>query len=87
MTVGLRADSRVMMLASGMTVSQETLLLAEIADRVGLFMYGFSDGAKKGSKPPALIVDKLLGGKKTEGIEKFKTAEEFERALAKIRGK
>lgn len=88
LSVGLRDNSRIKMLMSGMHVSQDTLLLAAIADRVEMFRYGFTDAAKKGKKPPALLVDMLVGGEyKKSNVTSFKTAEEFETALAKLRGK
>lgn len=89
LSVGLREESRIKMLASGIHVTQNTLLLASIADRVEMFRYGFSDAAKNGKKPPALLVDALVGGtnKNSSGVTKFRTAEEFETALARLRGK
>ena len=89
LSVGLRDNSRIKLLASGMRVPQDTLLLASIADRVEMFRYGFSDAAKSGKNPPALIVDALVGGtqKKPSGVTKFRTPEEFEAALARLRGK
>jgi len=89
LSVGLRGESRIKMLASGVPVPQNTLLLASIADRVELFRYGFTDAAKSGKKPPALLVDALVGegNKKPSGVEKYRTPEEFEAALARLRGK
>lgn len=88
LSVGLRDNSRIKMLASGMHVSQDTLLLAAIADRVEMFRYGFSDAAKKGKRPPEMLVDALTGGThKKSNVTSFKTADEFETALAKLRGK
>lgn len=88
LSVGLRADSRIKMMASGMNVTQDTLLLASIADRIEMFRFGFSDASKKGKKPPKMLVEMLLGDNQTnaKGITKFKTAEDFEQALARIRG-
>ena len=88
LSVGLRDDSRIKLLASGMHVSQDTLLLAAIADRVEMFRYGFSEAAKSGKKPPALIVDALVGKtKKPSEVAKYRTPEEFEAALARLRRK
>lgn len=89
LSVGLREESRIKMLASGLHVTQNTLLLASIADRVEMFRYGFTEAAKSGKKPPAMLVDALVGGtdKKPSGVEKFRTSEEFETALARLRGK
>lgn len=89
LSVGLRDNSRIKMLASGVNVTQDTLLLAAIADRVEMFRYGFTDAAKNGRKPPTLIVDALVGGtdKKSSKVTKFRTPEEFEAELARLRGK
>ena len=88
LSVGLRENSRIKMLASGMHVSQDTLLLAAIADRVEMFRYGFTDAAKKGKRPPEMLVDALTGGThKHSDVTSFQTAEEFEATLAKLRGK
>lgn len=89
LSVGLRDNSRIKMKASGLTVPQETLLLASIADRVEMFRYGFTDAAKSGKKPPALLVDALVGGSnnKSSGVARYRTSDEFEAALARLRGK
>lgn len=86
LSVGLRENSRIKMAASGLHVSQDTLLLATIADRVELFRYGFTEAAKSGKKPPAMLVDTLVGeaNKKQSGAERFRTASEFEAARAKL---
>lgn len=86
LSVGLRENSRIKMAASGLHVSQDTLLLATIADRVELFRYGFTEAAKSGKKPPTMIVDTLLGGtnKKRSKADTYKTMDEFETAYAKI---
>ena len=88
LSVGLREDSRIARAASGLRVSQDTLLLASIADRVEMFRYGFTDAAKSGKKPPAMLVDALVGetNKKQSGVQKFRTSSEFEATLAKLRG-
>lgn len=88
LSVGLRADSRIKMRASGIKASQDTILLATIADRIEMFRFGFSEAAKKGKRPPASLVESLLGGTHTSasGIKKFNSADEFDAAIAKIRG-
>ena len=86
LSVGLRADSRIKMRFSGMNVTQDTLLLAAIADRVEMFRFGFSDAAKKGKKPPKTLVELLIGGQQNNGVTAFKSSDDFEKALARIRG-
>ena len=88
MSAGLRADSRIKMLAAELPVPQDLMLLALIADRIEFFRYGFSESASKGKDRPESILEMLLGEnkKKTTRGMGFRTAAEFEEALAKIRG-
>ena len=58
LSVGLRDNSRIKMRASGLKVTQDTLLLAAIADRVEMFRYGFTDAAKNGKKQRARSVQR-----------------------------
>ena len=89
LSAGLRDNSRSKLLMAGYPVSQDTLLLAVIADRIAAFHYGFSKDAKGNKEPPKSIVDAILGDspkKKNNGALSFRTAEEFERARKKIIG-
>ena len=89
LSAGLRNDSRIKLLAADMPASQETLLLAIIADRIAAFHYGFSKDAKGGKEPPKSMVDALMGSspkKKNKGALSFRTAAEFEAMRAKIIG-
>jgi len=84
LSAGLRDNSRIKLLAAGSPVSQEELLLAIIADRIEAFRYSF---ANKNASAPISLVEAILGGaKKDKNITSFKTAEEFEAALKRIRG-
>ena len=90
LSAGLRDDSRIKMLASEQPATQDTLLLALIADRVEAFRYGFTSDAEKGINRPESIVEFMLGEdrkrKNKTGVKSFKTSAEFEAALARIRG-
>lgn len=88
LSAGLRDDSRIRMAAAGVPASQDTLLLAAIADRIELFRYGFSENAKSGKELPVSLVETLCGRTRTNmrGVSSFATAEDFEKALARIRG-
>lgn len=86
---GLRDSSRIKLLAAGAPARQEILLLASIADRIEAFRYGFSDDAASGINRPVSIVSALFGEsteKKQNGKISFSTPEEFEAALARIKG-
>lgn len=90
LSAGLRANSRIKLSANGSSVPQDTLLLATIADRVEAFRYGFSEDASKGRNKPISLVSIMLGEETKKenksGVTSFNTPEEFEVALARIRG-
>lgn len=75
---GLREDSRIKLKISDQPVSNDTLLLAHIADRLGVMitdkkLYSFVDSLCKDGKQE----------KKT--VKGYKTSEDFEAELRKIR--
>lgn len=85
LAAGLRDDSRIKLLAAGIPVSQDTLLLASIADRIELFRYGFTKDAERGLHAPKSLVDKMCGMEdKSRAVAGFRTPEEFENARKKI---
>jgi hypothetical protein len=89
LAAGLRENSRIKLLASGSPVNQDTLLLATIADRVELFRFGFSKDADKKEPPPSLL-RMLLGEEKpvknNSGARTFRSADELNKELARLRG-
>lgn len=88
LAAGLRDNSRIKLRAAGISVSQDTLLLACIADRVEAFRFGFTKAAESGETPPSLV-NLLLGEKKSntnKGVMSFNSVDEFEKALAQARG-
>jgi len=88
LSAGLRDDSRIKLRAAGSTVTLEEMLLAMIADRVEMFKYGFSEDAKHRRNMPKSILEAITGepNKKSNKAVGFRTPEEFEAALARIRG-
>jgi len=88
LSAGLRDNSRIKLRASGSPTNLETMLLALIADRVEAFRYGFTEDSSKGKNKPISIFESLYGDidKKSKGVKSFATAEQFEAALAKIKG-
>ena len=87
LAAGLRDNSRIKLLASGSPVSQDTILLACIADRIDAFRYGFAK-EKPGEEPPSLVRLLLGEGKPSnkKGVMSFNSVDEFEKALAQARG-
>lgn len=83
LAAGLRDDSRIKLRATGYPVTQNTILLAGIADRIDALRYSFSN-----KEQPTSLVSMLLGEAKTNksGAMSFKTAAEFERAYARAKG-
>lgn len=84
LAAGLRENSRIKLLAAGSPVSQETILLAAIADRIEAFRCGFA----KDPKEPTSLLKMLLGDdvKEKSGSLSFDSSEDFEKALAQARG-
>ena len=90
LSAGLRENSRIKLKASGSPASQETVLLAMIADRVEAFRYGFSEDASKGRNKPPSILGLLLGEEENTNQNKsvvaFDSGKAFDEAWAKIIG-
>ena len=90
LSAGLRDNSRIKLKASGSTAPLDTILLALIADRVEAFRYGFTEDAEDGTNVPKSIVSAILGEEQSQttrsGITGFSSPEEFEEALARIKG-
>ena len=86
LAAGLRDNSRIKLLASGIPVSQDTILLAGISDRIDAFRYSF---AKEGTELPPSLVKILLGEeqpKDNKGVIAFSSSEDLMKALAQARG-
>ncbi|MGX6962425.1 DUF5361 domain-containing protein [Vagococcus xieshaowenii] len=79
---GLRDNSRIKMKMSGQQVSLDTLLLANVSDKLGLLVWYKTKDAQKGANQPKSMVETLTNVK-TETIRKelvFDSGEEFEKA-------
>ena len=90
LSAGLREDSRIKMSAGNVPARQDILLLAAIADRIEAFRYGFSEDASKGTNRPISLLDAFFDEnherRNNSGVMSFRTTEEFEATLARIRG-
>lgn len=69
---GLREESRVIQKMSNMKVKTDTILLASIADRVGLLIWAQSKDGQHNRHRPKSVVDSLLNDKK-ENKQKLET--------------
>lgn len=84
LAVGLKDDSRVMMAASGMKVSQEKLLLAAIVDYLAILVWTKTKNGQKNKNKPKSLYEALTGEAKADNIVSFNSPEEFERARERI---
>lgn len=79
---GLRADSRIIQRLNKQEFSTETMLLASIADRLGLLVWHQTRDGQRGVNRPQSIIEAMTGGQ-TETIG-FASPEEFEEARRRI---
>lgn len=84
----LSPESRIKRKMSGRTWSMETLLLAAIADRVGMLMWMFSeDGAKNRNRPESIYAVLSGDNKKTEAsddLQRFASGDDFMKRWATV---
>lgn len=83
-SVGLRENSRIKMAMSGQRVPLETMLLASIADRVGILAWQNTQDGHKGRNAPKEFVSILTEEPKEREESVFKSGEDFENARARI---
>ena len=83
LSAGLRDNARIKLKAADSPVSLDTIILAAIADNLTMLRAGMD---KKNKGKPFLFSEALRGEKKKQKVRGFRTAEEFEAALKRIRG-
>lgn len=83
LSAGLRDNSRIKLKAADMPVSLETIIFATIADNLTMLRAGMD---RKNRNNPFLFTEALRGGNKKQKVKGFKTSQEFEAALKRIRG-
>lgn len=71
---GLGENSRIKIKARGEKAPRDTILLAVIADRLGLLMHGLGGG--KGKHPP-LLVDMFIETEEPEKPDTFESGADF----------
>ena len=81
---GLRLDSRIKMKLSGRSYSNQELLLATIADRLGLLLWAQSEDGVKNVNRPKSIFDTLMGVEDEEKVMSFDTLDEFKRRYEEL---
>lgn len=89
LAVGLPDNSRVVRAITGAKIDRDTMLLAIIADRLGVITWMLSDSKSKSDIPPSLL-DMLTERKRDESdnsqVEGFDSIEEFEARRQEILG-
>lgn len=83
LSAGLRDSSRIKLEAAEASVGLDTVILAAIADNLTMLRAGMSE---KNKSKPFLFSEALQGEKKKQKVRGFKTAEQFETTLKRIRG-
>lgn len=83
LSAGLRDNSRIKLKAAGSTVSLETIILAVIADNLTMLRVSMD---KRNKNKPFLFTEAINSEDKKQKTRGFKTIEEFEAALSRIRG-
>lgn len=83
LSAGLRDDSRIKLKAADTSVDLETIILAAIADNLTMLRAGMD---RKNRGKPFLFTEAINGEKKKQKVRGFRTVEEFEAALKRIRG-
>ncbi len=76
---GLREDSRIKMRMAGEKATRKEILLASIADRLGMLVWFQTKDGAKGINRPESITETLLGGKREDNSEvmAFDTGDDF----------
>lgn len=82
LAAGLPETSRSLRKAAGRTVDFETELLAYAADRLTQVLWWLHNDT---SKPPSVLAD-LCGEADTSNVQCYASPEEFEAALAALKG-
>ena len=84
---GLRENSRIKQKMNGITYPSVELILANMADTVTLFRYGFMKGGNSRDNMPYLFMEHLREKEKKDKPQSFMSGEEFDAAWKKAGGK
>lgn len=82
--VGLRGNSRIKLKMQNLQYPIETILQANIVDRLSLLVWAKTENGRKGRNRPISIAQKLLGLGETKKVVAFTSANDFEKAKQAI---
>lgn len=84
---GLRENSRIKTIMSGLKYPLDTMLLGLIVDRLSLLVWMQTKNGMKGINRPEPILGGVISGEKADSeIESFNTPEEFKKRWLEITG-
>ena len=88
LAVGLRDNSRIKMLLSGVKISRSDMLLAGVVDRLSILLWRLSSEGRNGTSPPKSILCILLGEKEggDKQVQAFESGEDFDAEWQRITG-
>ena len=84
LAAGLRENSRIRLKMAGVKGEMKEVLLATVADKLGLLLYML--GGCKGDKPESIAANYYPKQKKKREYQSFSTPEEFWEAMNKFAG-
>lgn len=89
LSCGLRNDSRVKLEMAGVKITPEQMMLASIADRIGIIGWMMSNDGRNGRKRPASILQAIMGEEKArnENIMAYVSGQEFMDEWNRLAGK
>lgn len=83
---GLGEDSRIMRTLRGVNASTGDMLLAVIADRLGMLVWMLSENGQDGKNRPASILDALTGRKAEKDLMGYQSGADFDAAWKRLTG-
>lgn len=83
---GLRPNARIFKSITGNKIDLSEMLLANMADRLGMLVWAKTKDAETGKNKPASILNMLIGKQEEKENMTFLTGEDFEKARQKIIG-
>lgn len=84
-SVGLRNSSRIKMKLSNQHIDLDTIILANISDKLSFWLWGQSKDGQKGINKPISLVETMMNtNKKKKEILAFNSGEDFEKRRNEI---